>query len=115
MIKKLKRVEVEGKLKSLGLLVFTPQEFKDIFGVARGAASVFISHNTGRDGVFLKLRNGLYLVKDASVSSLSLANKIYEPSYISKPALNDCFSRVVPHCGLFTKALAFRKISILPA
>jgi predicted transcriptional regulator of viral defense system len=83
MIKKLKRVEVEGKLKSLGLLVFTPQEFKDVFGVARGAASVFISHNRGKGGLFVKLRNGLYLVKDASVPPFSLANKIYEPSYIS--------------------------------
>src|SRR5580658_2758036 len=99
MIKKLKRVEVEGKLKSLGLLVFTPQEFKDVFGVTGGAASVFISHNTGngQGGLFVKLRNGLYVVKDTSVSPLSLANKIYEPSYIS-------LATALSHYGIIPEA-----------
>lgn len=83
MVKKLKRIETEEKLKSLGLLVFTPQEFKDIFGVTQGAASVFISHNVGAGGIFVKLKNGLYMVKDAYVSPFFIANKIYEPSYIS--------------------------------
>lgn len=83
MVKKLKRIEVEEKLKSMGLLVFTPQEFKDIFAVSTATASVFISHNVGPGGVFIKLRNGLYAVKDASISHFFMANKIYEPSYIS--------------------------------
>jgi len=83
MIKKLNRIEVEERLKSLGLTTFTPQEFKDIFEVAPGTASVFISHNLGAGGIFLKLRNNLYLVKDARVSEAFAANKIYEPSYIS--------------------------------
>lgn len=83
MVKKLKRIEAEEKLKSLGLLVFTPQEFRDIFGVSRGAASVFISHNLSVGGIFIKLRNGLYMVKDSFVSRSFIANKLYGPSYIS--------------------------------
>lgn len=83
MVKKLKRIVVEEALKSMRLLVFTPQEFRDIFSVAPGTASVFISHNLGAGGIFVKLRNGLYAVKDAYVSSLLLGNKLYEPSYIS--------------------------------
>ncbi|MDD5621278.1 MAG: hypothetical protein PHS27_01680 [Candidatus Pacebacteria bacterium] len=83
MIKKLNRVEVEKKLKSLGLLVFTPLEFRNIFDVSAGAASVFISHNIGERGIFNKMKNGLYLIRDANVSNYFIANKLYEPSYIS--------------------------------
>src|SRR5580700_9916935 len=73
MIKKLKRMEVEEKLKKLGLIVFTPQEFRNIFGVAQPSASVFLSHNAGQGGIFVKLRNGLYLIKDARVSPFFMA------------------------------------------
>ena len=83
MVKKLKRTEVEEKLKSLGLEVFTPREFKDIFDVPENIASVFISRNLGKGGVFIKLRNGLYAIKDAHSSPFFLANKMYQPSYIS--------------------------------
>ncbi|MBI2410645.1 MAG: hypothetical protein HYV32_01985 [Candidatus Kerfeldbacteria bacterium] len=83
MVKKLKRIQVEEKLKTLGLLVFTPQQFKNIFGVTKETASVFISHNISVGGIFIKLRNGFYTVKDAYVSHFFIANKLYEPSYIS--------------------------------
>lgn len=83
MIKKLKRIEVEEKLKFMGLLVFTPRELKDIFGASQETASVFISHNLGRGGIFLKLRNGLYMIKDSFVSHSFIANKLYGPSYVS--------------------------------
>ncbi len=83
MVKKLKRMEVEEKLKSLGLVVFAPQEFRDIFGVAWGSASVFLSRNANKDGMFIKLRNGFYAMKDSYASPLLIANKIYQPSYVS--------------------------------
>ena len=82
MIKKLKRIEVEEKLKSLGLIVFTPQEFKDIFEVSQNTASVFITLNL-KSGLFTKLRNGFYMIKDAIVPHYFIANKLYQPSYIS--------------------------------
>lgn len=83
MIKKLKRIEVEEKLKSIGLTVFTPQEFKDIFDMPQNIAAVFISRNLGKGGIFIKLRNGLYMIKDAYAPPFLIANKIYEPSYVS--------------------------------
>lgn len=83
MVKKLKRVEIMEKLKSMGLTIFTPQEFRDVFAVTRGAASVFISRNLVAGGIFVKIRNGLYAVKDAYVSPLFIGNKLREPSYIS--------------------------------
>ena len=82
MLKKLKRIEVEEKLKSLGLIIFTPQEFKDIFGVSQNTASVFIASNID-SGLFVKLRNGFYMVKDVNPPHYFIANKLYQPSYIS--------------------------------
>jgi len=85
MADKLKRIEVEEKLKNLGALVFTPMEFAGFLNVPIRTATNFISTNIGNSGsgLFLKLRNGLYMVKDAYVSPLFIANKIYEPSYVS--------------------------------
>ncbi|KUK49679.1 MAG: hypothetical protein XD75_0333 [Parcubacteria bacterium 33_209] len=82
MIKKLKRIEVEEKLKSMGLTVFTPQEFKDIFEVSQNTASVFITSNI-KSGLFVKLRNGIYLIKDTIPPHYFISNKLYQPSYIS--------------------------------
>ena len=85
MIKKLKRIEVEEKLKLLGLTVFTPQEFKDVFEVSQNTASVFIALNI-KSGLFIKLRNGFYLVKDVIPPHYFIANKLYQPSYVSLEA-----------------------------
>jgi predicted transcriptional regulator of viral defense system len=98
MVKKLNRIEVEEKLKSLGLFVFTPLEFKNIFNVSTGAASVFISHNTEKGGIFNKIRNGLYSVKDADVPNYFIANKLYEPSYIS-------LSTALSHYGIIPETV----------
>jgi len=82
MVKKLNRLEVEEKLKSLGLVIFTPREFRDVFGVKKNTASLFIRRNL-RSGLFVKLRNGFYILKDSRPSSYFIANKLYQPSYIS--------------------------------
>ena len=82
MLKKLKRLEVEEKLKSLNLEVFTPQEFKGVFGVSQNTASIFITTNIN-SGLFLKLRNGFYMLKDSHPSHNFIANKLYQPSYVS--------------------------------
>lgn len=82
MVKKLNRLKVEEKLKSIGLLVFTPHEFSGVFGVSKKTASAFIGRNT-KSGLFIKLRNKYYMLKDSNPSIYFIANKIYQPSYIS--------------------------------
>lgn len=82
MVEKLNRIKVEEKLKSIKIYLFTPREFKDIFGVSQKTASVFISRNL-ESGLFLKLRNGYYILKDSNISLYFIANKLYQPSYIS--------------------------------
>lgn len=82
MVPKLNRLEVEKKLKSLGLTVFTPTEFKDVFGVSISTAQSFIKRNL-KSGLFLKLRNNFYQLEDSNSSLFLIANKLYGPSYIS--------------------------------
>jgi predicted transcriptional regulator of viral defense system len=82
MAKKLQSIEVEERLKDLGFIVFTPREFRLVFDVSKKSASMFILNNV-KKGLFLKLRNNLYLLKDSRPSHYFIANKLYEPSYVS--------------------------------
>ncbi|MBI3335537.1 MAG: hypothetical protein HY001_03505 [Candidatus Portnoybacteria bacterium] len=69
-------------MKSSGTVIFTPREFYDIFGISPKTGSVFISRNL-KSGLFLKLRNNYYMLKDSHPPLYSIANKLYQPSYIS--------------------------------
>jgi predicted transcriptional regulator of viral defense system len=82
MIKKLNRLNVANKLKSLDMPVFSPREFQDVFGVAKNTASVFLSNNI-KSNLFVKLRNGFYMLRDSRPSLSVIANRLYRPSYIS--------------------------------
>ena len=94
MIKKLNRLDVANKLKSLNMLVFTPREFQDIFAVSKNTASVFLSNNINSN-LFVKLRNGFYILKDTRPSLSLIANRLYRPSYISlESALS--FYEIIP-------------------
>lgn len=76
------RIQVQEKLKDSGLLIFTPREFYDVFGVSPKTGSVFLSRNL-KSGLFVKLRNNYYMLKDSHPSLQLIANKLYQPSYIS--------------------------------
>ena len=94
MIKKLNRLDVANKLKSLNISVFSPREFQDIFAVSKNTASVFLSNNINSN-LFVKLRNGFYILKDARPSLYVIANRLYRPSYISlESALS--FYKIIP-------------------
>lgn len=83
-----------NKLKSLNMSVFTPREFQDIFAVSKNTASVFLSNNINSN-LFVKLRNGFYILKDTCPSLSLIANRLYRPSYISlESALS--FYEIIP-------------------
>ncbi|MFH1225901.1 MAG: hypothetical protein V1684_01275 [bacterium] len=82
MAKKLQSIAVEEKLKTLGLAVFTPREFQGVFDVPKKTASMFILNNV-KSGLFIKLRNNFYAIKDSNPDYSFIANKLYQPSYIS--------------------------------
>lgn len=68
MVKKLKRIAVEEKLKSLGLEVFTPCQFRGILGVSQNTASKFITSNLD-SGLFVKLRNNFSKLLESKILS----------------------------------------------
>jgi len=84
---------MERKMKSLSALVvlnrlgqkrmriFSPEEFRRLFGVTLWAAQEFIKDHH-RD-LFIKMRNGLYALRSDSPHELEIANRLYGPSYIS--------------------------------
>ena len=82
MVKKLNRIQVQEKLKTSGLVMFTPREFYDVFGIPPKTGSVFISRNL-KSGLFLKLRNSYYMLQDSRLPLYAIANRLYQPSYIS--------------------------------
>ncbi|MDP3997408.1 MAG: hypothetical protein Q8P73_02820 [bacterium] len=94
MVKKLNPIIVRDKLVERGLIIFTPQEFRTLFGVSTGAARKFI-HSYTKKSLFMKLRNGLYTLNEKQPSPYVIANKLYQPSYISlETALS--FHQLIP-------------------
>lgn len=82
MVKNLNLIKVQKTLDAKKMKIFTPQDFQRIFKVSKFAASKFI-HQYAKKEFFSKIKNGLYCLNSSNPGSFKLANKIYEPSYIS--------------------------------
>ena len=72
----------EHKIKEKKLLVFSLIDVQRLFGVSRVAAT-FLLYRYLKKGAIARVKRGLYSFPDALPSELFLANKLYEPSYIS--------------------------------
>ena len=81
MERKLKPIEAQLKLGEKGVRLFSPEEFRRIFTVTLRAAQEFIKDHT--QDLFVKLRNGLYALRTDLPGELEIANRLYQPSYIS--------------------------------
>jgi predicted transcriptional regulator of viral defense system len=84
----------ERKLKEKGLVIFSPLDIRRIFGISKVAAT-FLIHRYTKKGFIKRLKKGIYALYDTTVPDIYLANKLYEPSYVSLEfALS--FHRVIP-------------------
>ncbi len=81
MERKLKPIEVQRSLQAEGVRLFSPADFRRVFGVSLRAAQEFIKDH--RKDMFLKARNGLYVLRADPPSEEAIANRLYAPSYIS--------------------------------
>ena len=81
MERKLKPILVNQMLREKGIRLFSPDEFRQIFRTTLRGTQEFIKDHT--DDLFLKLRNGLYALRSELPSELEIANRLYQPSYIS--------------------------------
>lgn len=82
MANKVNLIQVEHAIRRRGLRLFSPLELQRILSISAIAAR-FLVHRYAKRGVFLKLRNGLYCLADQPPSELAVANRLYEPSYLS--------------------------------
>jgi predicted transcriptional regulator of viral defense system len=78
----LKPISVREQLLRKGLVAFTPLEFQRLFNTTRLRAKYFLEAYTQR-GLFVRLRQGLYTLKDNLPPEEELANLLYRPSYVS--------------------------------
>jgi predicted transcriptional regulator of viral defense system len=78
----LKPIPVREELLRRSVSVFSPLDFKRIFGINRLRTKYFLEEYT-RNGLFLRLKNGLYALKIDLPSEEEIANVLYRPSYLS--------------------------------
>jgi predicted transcriptional regulator of viral defense system len=81
MERKLKPIYVQQHLQAKGVRLFSPADFRRIFGVSLRATQEFIKDHC--DDLFLKVRNGLYALRIDQPRDEVIANRLYAPSYIS--------------------------------
>lgn len=81
MKKKLKPIYVQQTLQAKGVRLFSPSDFRRVFGVSLRATQEFIKDHC--DDLFFKIRNGLYALRLEPPQEEAIANRLYAPSYIS--------------------------------
>jgi predicted transcriptional regulator of viral defense system len=78
----LKPIKIRKRLLDQGVIIFSPAEFKRIFEVPGYKAKYFLEKQT-KQGLFQRLKKGLYALKTDPPSEEEVANALYRPSYLS--------------------------------
>ncbi|MBI4372058.1 MAG: type IV toxin-antitoxin system AbiEi family antitoxin domain-containing protein [Elusimicrobia bacterium] len=74
--------EIDGKLSRSGLRLFTDREFRGVTGATPMSAKFLLIRYTRR-GLLRRFKRGLYAAAGRLPSKWSLANRLYQPSYVS--------------------------------
>lgn len=94
MVKLVNQTIFASKIKEKKLPLFTAGNIRTLFGVSGVAASALL-HRYKKQGFITQIKRGLYKLSDEPIPDLYVANKIYEPSYVSLEfALS--YHRVIP-------------------
>ena len=78
----MKPIKVREELLNRHIRIFTPEEFRRLFDVAPFRSKYFLETQT-KEGLFTRLKKGLYALQTDLPSEEEIANKLYMPSYIS--------------------------------
>ncbi|MCP6726635.1 MAG: hypothetical protein KJI69_01165 [Patescibacteria group bacterium] len=90
---------VENTLVKLGVSIFSVREFSKIFKIKPSTARSFLIRNSKKtDSRILKLKRGIYAFSINAPTKLEIANKIYQPSYIS-------FETALSHYGIIPETV----------
>ena len=96
-----------AKLTHKKLVLFTPLDVRRVLGVTP-VATTFLLHRYSKQGFIVKLRRGLYAFPDARLPDPIIANKLYEPSYVSLEfALS--YHRVIPEAVYSITSVSTKK------
>ena len=84
----------ERRIKERHLLLFNSSDVRRVLGVSPVAA-IFLLHRYTKKGLISRLKRGIYVFPNRLPPDLYIANKLYEPSYVSLEfALS--YHRVIP-------------------
>ena len=72
----------EAKIREKRTLIFSPLDIQRLFGVSKTSAT-FLVHRYTKRGYIVRLKRGLYALANNLPPDLYIANKLYEPSYVS--------------------------------
>lgn len=78
----LQPLEVQHVLEERGLHIVTASEFSRIFHTSLTRTQYFLETYTNQ-GLFVRLKKGLYAVRSSYPSEEEIANALYQPSYLS--------------------------------
>ena len=82
MVKLVNQTKFAGEIKGKRIPLFSVREIQRLFGLSKNAAFMVL-HSYTKNGFITRLKRGLYAFPDAFPPDSLIANKLYEPSYIS--------------------------------
>ena len=90
----MKWIDFERQIKKKDIKLFTSLDVQRFLGRSKVAVT-FLLNRLKKQGYIQNIKRGLYKLSDEQISELYLANKLYEPSYISLEfALS--YHRIIP-------------------
>lgn len=78
----LKPIKIREELLKRGVRIFTPRIFAQIFDLNPSVTKHFLETQT-QSGFLMRLKKGLYTIQSDQLSEEEIANRLYQPSYIS--------------------------------
>jgi len=82
MVKLVNQTLFSAKIKGKNIPIFTSNQVMAIFGLSKAATDALL-HRYTKSGFITRLKRGLYAFPDALPPDVFIANKLYEPSYVS--------------------------------
>ena len=78
----LKPLPVRDELLKRRVRIFTPLDFRRLFQTSEFRTKYFLEEHAKR-GLFVRLKNGLYMLQTDPAPEEAIANRLYRPSYLS--------------------------------
>lgn len=78
----MKLIELQEKIVERGIRIFTVREFRQLMETSEVAAQKILERYC-KIGILTRLKKGLYAVKAKPPTTFQMANRLYQPSYIS--------------------------------